>query len=219
MNIKSKIQLLITNPGKFFKLVFNVLKSRVLLLVNPDGNRFSTDLEVATLRKYAKVSRFGIVEIGVLDGKTTKEMAQSAIVPIYGIDPIIPDSMNKRLIGHETAIKRNLEFYKDFHFIKDFSYNVAPRWKEKFDFIFIDGDHAYEAVLKDFEDWFPLIEPNGIISFHDSAPVTSIPGAFAGWPGPTRLVAELKNDPRVEFLETQDSLSVFKKITNARIDK
>ncbi len=84
-------------------------------------------------------------------------------------------------------------------------------WKHEFDFIFIDGDHEYAAVRKDFEDWLTLIAPGGYISFHDSAPVTSIPGSFEGWEGPIRLVKELKHDSRIEFIETQDSISVFKK--------
>jgi len=119
--------------------------------------------------------------------------------------------MNKRLLGHEDLITANMAFYEKFTFIKDFSYNVAQGWNKPFDFIFIDGDHAYEAVRKDFEDWLPLLASGGYVSFHDSAPVTSIPGAFAGWPGPIQLIVELKKDDRVEFIETQDSLSVFKK--------
>ena len=37
----------------------------------------------------------------------------------------------------------------------------------KFKFIFIDADHKYESVLEDFKLWSPLLEPGGLISFHD----------------------------------------------------
>ncbi len=40
----------------------------------------------------------------------------------------------------------------------------------KIDFIFIDGDHSYEAVKKDFEIYSKFINKNGIIAFHDIAP-------------------------------------------------
>lgn len=36
-------------------------------------------------------------------------------------------------------------------------------------FLFIDGDHAYEGVKKDFEMFSPLVKEGGIIAFHDIA--------------------------------------------------
>lgn len=217
MNLKEKIidkfMILKRDPRAFMRVMKNILKTRLGL--NPkspkEGVRFSTDLDIKTLQKYARNAQLGIVEIGVLDGLTTCEMAKVARVPIYGIDPIIPDSMNKRLVGSEEKIKQNLNFYPKFNFFKDYSFNVVKNWNQPFDFIFIDGDHAYEAVKQDFDQWFPLLDQEGIIAFHDSAPVTSMPDAFAGWPGPVKLVAELKNNSALEFLEVQDSLSVFRK--------
>ncbi len=37
----------------------------------------------------------------------------------------------------------------------------------KLDFLFIDGDHSYEGVRKDFEMYSPLVREGGIIAFHD----------------------------------------------------
>jgi predicted O-methyltransferase YrrM len=37
----------------------------------------------------------------------------------------------------------------------------------QFDFIFIDGDHSYEGVKKDFELYKQLLSPRGYIGFHD----------------------------------------------------
>jgi len=37
------------------------------------------------------------------------------------------------------------------------------------DFLFIDGDHTYEGVKKDFEMYSPLVRKNGIIAMHDIA--------------------------------------------------
>ena len=37
----------------------------------------------------------------------------------------------------------------------------------KIDFLFIDGDHSYEGVKKDFEMYSPLVRKGGIIAFHD----------------------------------------------------
>ncbi|HUQ38263.1 MAG TPA: class I SAM-dependent methyltransferase [Aestuariivirga sp.] len=35
------------------------------------------------------------------------------------------------------------------------------------DFLFIDGDHTYEGVRRDFEMYAPLVSPGGFIAFHD----------------------------------------------------
>lgn len=35
------------------------------------------------------------------------------------------------------------------------------------DFLFIDGDHTYEGVKKDFEMYSPLVKEGGVIAFHD----------------------------------------------------
>ena len=38
------------------------------------------------------------------------------------------------------------------------------------DLLFIDGDHSYEGVRADFENYAPLVRPGGLIAFHDVAP-------------------------------------------------
>ncbi len=38
---------------------------------------------------------------------------------------------------------------------------------KELDFLFIDGDHTYEGVKKDFEMYSPLVRKGGLIAFHD----------------------------------------------------
>jgi predicted O-methyltransferase YrrM len=38
------------------------------------------------------------------------------------------------------------------------------------DFLFIDGDHTYEGVKKDYEMYKSLVSPGGMIGFHDIVP-------------------------------------------------
>lgn len=40
----------------------------------------------------------------------------------------------------------------------------------KIDFLFIDGDHTYEGVKRDFELFSRLVESKGMIAFHDIVP-------------------------------------------------
>lgn len=174
--------------------------------------RYSTTSDLILLKKYASLAKSGIIEIGVLDGETTYEIAQVCTVPIYGIDPIIPDSMVSTLIGHEDLIAKNMSFYKDFYFFKDYSYNVVKKWTFPFDFIWIDGDHTYSGVRKDFDDWFPLLQTNGFLLLHDVFP--NIEG-FQGWPGPRQLFDEIKKMPEMQLLEISNCMVVFKKNKNA----
>lgn len=37
------------------------------------------------------------------------------------------------------------------------------------DFLFIDGDHSYDGVRKDFEQYAPLVRKGGLIALHDVA--------------------------------------------------
>ena len=41
----------------------------------------------------------------------------------------------------------------------------------KIDLLFIDGDHTYKGVKKDFEMYSPLVKKTGIIVFHDIAKI------------------------------------------------
>jgi predicted O-methyltransferase YrrM len=41
---------------------------------------------------------------------------------------------------------------------------------ENVDFLFIDGDHTYEGVKRDFEMYSPLVREGGIIALHDIVP-------------------------------------------------
>lgn len=159
--------------------------------------------------KYASQAQDVVVEIGVLFGDTTKVLLDNTKCLVYGIDPIIPDSMNDQLIGNVEKINQLKLAYSNFTFIQDYSYNVVKVWSKPIDYIFIDGDHKYDAVKQDFNDWFPLVKQNGIIAFHDSA-------AFRGgpryWEGPSKFVDEILNDTRLEYLETINCMTIFKKL-------
>ena len=43
---------------------------------------------------------------------------------------------------------------------------LAPK-RGTVDFIFIDGDHSYEACKSDIAAWAPLVKRGGVIAFHD----------------------------------------------------
>lgn len=40
---------------------------------------------------------------------------------------------------------------------------------DKLDYLFIDGDHTYEGVKRDFEMYSPFVRSGGMVAFHDIA--------------------------------------------------
>lgn len=70
---------------------------------------------------------------------------------------------------------------------------ASRRW----DMIYIDGNHDYNVVVKDWDACSKAIKPGGIIILDDSGLTTTYhPPAFstAGHPGPSRLASEI--DPK-----------------------
>src|SRR5581483_8853697 len=67
------------------------------------------------------------------------------------------------------------------HPLKGYSFEFVTGWQERIDLLFIDANHEYEAVLRDFRQWSAFVKPGGVIVFHD---------ANGRWPGPTRVVSE-----------------------------
>lgn len=50
------------------------------------------------------------------------------------------------------------------------SETVGRNWQTPLGLIFIDGSHAYESVLKDYEVWAKHLMPGGYLVFHDIFP-------------------------------------------------
>jgi len=47
---------------------------------------------------------------------------------------------------------------------------VGRSWQTPLSFVFIDGSHAYESVLSDYDTWSRHIIPGGYLVFHDIFP-------------------------------------------------
>lgn len=69
-------------------------------------------------------------------------------------------------------------FHGDSHRHEMFE-NVKAQ-SEKFDLIFIDGDHTYEGVKHDFEMYKSLLSDRGYIAFHDIDPNHIFADSYAG---------------------------------------
>lgn len=121
--------------------------------------------------KIADNKEFVGVEIGVLNGETSGFfLNEFDNLKLFGIDPIIPDSMEKSLIGNIETIKNNIGNNTDrWVFYQDYSYNKHTFFQDdSVDFLFIDGDHTYDAVAQDYNLFFSKIKKGGLIFMHDS---------------------------------------------------
>jgi predicted O-methyltransferase YrrM len=122
-----------------------------------------------------------VLEIGTLKGGTAAlwhEIASGYVVSI--------DLPNGRFGGadhgytDEAVAKRNAELEDrfpriitlaldshDVHSPQIAANHIADKEPSLFDFLFIDGDHTYEGVKRDYEVYSPLVRAGGIIAFHD----------------------------------------------------
>lgn len=113
-------------------------------------------------------------------------------------------------VGGDTDIDNEESFYrKNFYprFIKDTSenayYNFFVLQDIKIDFLFIDGDHTYEGVKKDFDLYTQLLSDNGVIIIHDTDEnyennlIVSEDAKkdYHKFDGPSKLIKELQDNP------------------------
>jgi predicted O-methyltransferase YrrM len=150
-----------------------------------------TQVEHEALIKWAK-GRKSIVEIGVAEGASAlalrKGMDSSGT--LYLIDPFHL-SRFPLLNAMKRLAKRTVNYVKKGKvvWIEKFSFEAVKDWKIPIDLLFIDGDHSYEGVLRDWEDWSPFVVVGGIVIFHDARVFPN------GWvkpnDGPVRVVNQL----------------------------
>lgn len=80
----------------------------------------------------------------------------------------------------------------------------------QYQYIYIDGDHSYQGVKKDFTLFYPRLEHGGFLSFHDISVKEPTP---EGTYGVHRLWAELKkkNHHLIEYPFVGSGLGVLQK--------
>jgi predicted O-methyltransferase YrrM len=92
---------------------------------------------------------------------------------------------------------------------------VALIRSKSWDMIYIDGNHDYEVVLKDWAVCSPGVKRGGIIVLDDASRETGYrPPMFAtgGHPGPSRLAREIDAREFAEILRVGHN-RVFQKMT------
>lgn len=118
-----------------------------------------------------------VVEIGTLHGGSANILAAAISGMVYTID---------NDPKFETKILDNVLL------IKGDSKDVAIGWDKPIDLLFIDGDHSYEGVAEDIENWIPKVKKGGMVIFHD----------YGSWTGVTKAVNEAIERKIIGFSST-----------------
>lgn len=128
------------------------------------------------------------VEIGCCDGFSTVHILEASLLHLTSIDPFVPDSMEPSLRGLPSRFAANLAPYGSRStLLVSRSELESASWKTPLAFLFIDGDHRYEAVRRDLEEWSPHLVVGGILAMHDSRMNR---GGAPFHPGPSRVADE-----------------------------
>jgi cephalosporin hydroxylase len=121
-----------------------------------------------------------VVEIGSAQGGTLFAWCKSATPDALVVSVDLPggdfggiqgDTYGRRNYRRMAGYKRDGQTLK---FVQGNSQSEKTRDEvlkvldgRLIDFLFIDGDHAYEGVKRDYELYSPLVREGGVIGFHD----------------------------------------------------
>lgn len=190
------------------------------------GLRSATDLtdgEVKTIASFVIANELRkptakYLEVGVFAGATIRFCKQyTKTTQFVGVD-LFEDFKD---VGSNTHTSGT--FHRDdiqnlvgdrATFVKGNSDNVLPQLTDKFDFIFIDGNHTYEATMRDFKNSIPLLADGGQISFHNCSPYMGPDFELYGTKdgGPWLVCQDILMMKEWKLVESIDRLKVFKKL-------
>ena len=142
-----------------------------------------------------------IVEIGSYRGRSTVALGLGSLVgnksPVYAIEP---HEIFKGQLGGEFGPNDKVYFFNNIikyslqsivRLINLSSEIVSVGWKIPISLLWIDGDHRYEAVYRDFYCWEQYLEVNAKIVFDDAKNVNL---------GSTIFIKELLNTKRYKVI-------------------
>lgn len=117
------------------------------------------------------------VEIGVASGWYSKILCRAnRDAEIYGVDPYEPQEgyidykLRATFAKLEAKAHARLDEYPNYHFLRKTSAEALDDFEDgSLDFVYLDGDHCFEAVTFDMAKWSKKLRKGGILAGHDYA--------------------------------------------------
>jgi hypothetical protein len=171
-----------------------------------------------------------ILEIGVYRGQTISLFRLlsdrlNLITEIHGISPFTSsgDEVSEYMdnLDYKKDVINNFDFFSLKHPIlhKGFSDEATMIDiinSEKWDLIYIDGNHDYNVAKLDFDNCSKALNIGGLLVLDDSSLYTDYRPTFystSGHPGPSKVANEIDNSNFIEILSVGHN-RVFKKLSN-----
>lgn len=102
-------------------------------------------------------------------GLALKQLGQGKL---YAIDPHMKTEWNDHdSVDTYETMRKNLKTFgveTYIEIIRDYSEKAALSWRLPIDMLFIDGDHSYKGVRRDWELFVPYVKKSGVVVFHDT---------------------------------------------------
>lgn len=179
------------------------LATKAIQIERNCAGRLATTVQDAVVRQLVAECVPGnalhILEIGALYGVSLAILYNHAItrfgnVRIVCLDPFdgyygaaVDAVLNSPV--NDLTFRRNMQLANvpvdDYSLIKHYSTDqaaLAAAGKLSINLLVIDGDHSYDGVKFDFENYFPLLQPGGYVVFDDYN--------AKEWPGVQRFIDE-----------------------------
>jgi len=120
------------------------------------------------LERWIKAKRFAnVAEVGVKKGTTFLHLLETCPeTNLFGVD--IWENETEQLPAYYEKLQAAVRDQPRACLIRDRSVAAAKTFPDRFfDLVFIDADHAEEAVMADIAAWYPKVRPGGILCGHD----------------------------------------------------